>query len=328
MKKFKIKNRQKRKYVKKTAANLNFSASRAALFGMAPFFFVAVVFFMTAMMSNQVFSQLAKLNFSITLPTISYEPITEPFTNIYKSISHAISDLSLPVFPQIAIPVPTIDFQKPLTQIEANTTMLLREIQHSTIAFTLFFSQSINNLLGLLDPRPLLPALLQSIATSFSLTFTSLSFLARASIAHSLFQLTVTSIVLHTTVHYSIITISLLYQGSSMLFTLIQQGIIQATNALVAFIELILKIATAVFEYVTNVTTMTITFIWQKIVSITHAIITLIETPFRIMGIYYKKAEPSIIYFLSLIKHAADEFTTTAAAIFHVPAEVAKQTPK
>ncbi len=314
MKKFKIKNRPKRKYVRKNSATVNFSASRAALFGMVPFVLFALVFFVTIILSNQALSQLTKLNLSITLPTISYEPLTQVYEKIQQSIP-TITPITLPAMPKITVQIPTIDLQQPLRQLTNAVTEIIQTLQNILTTLSIICYKTINNLLSLLDPRPLFPILFNSVAVLVSTTISFVSFLVQTVIRIYIMQFTITSFLLHMALQLALATI-----------TTTQQILIHVIQAILSLVEITIRTTISFILALTHAIATGLIIVWQKIVSTTQAMLTIIETPFRIMGIYYKKVEPSLIYFFSLIKHAADEFTTTAAMIFQLPAEAAKHT--
>jgi hypothetical protein len=208
------------------------------------------------------------------------------------------------------------------------TTLVIQTLQNLFALLMIDSYKAISNLLSVFDPRPLAPLLRQSIAILFATSSSFFSFVVQTILQVYVLQFTITSLLLHTLIQLSLITITALYTITITFIRLIQQVIVQTTHMLLWLIDLTIKTGTALIGSITHAIITTAALVWHKIVLTIQAVVTFLETPFRVTGIYYKKAEPSIIYFFSLIKHATEEFTTTAAALFQLPSELAKQTPK
>src|SRR5438128_1480934 len=94
MKKFKIKNRQKRKYIKKQELAASLSSAQAFTVGIIPLLLMAIAFFATFLISNPQFAtnavnsihliqpSLPEINLTFELPTITLPAITLPTINL------------------------------------------------------------------------------------------------------------------------------------------------------------------------------------------------------------------------------------------------------
>lgn len=117
MKKFKVKNRPKRRYIRRTTRTsyASFSVSRAALMGLLPAC-VAITFLATSIMATNPFNKAVIPAIHFTLPTLSI-PAFPHYSFSLPDIS--FPTLSFPSLPSFQLPKLTIAFHPKPIQITA-----------------------------------------------------------------------------------------------------------------------------------------------------------------------------------------------------------------
>lgn len=134
MRKFKIKNRKKRKYIKKSESAMSFSSVQSLTVGVIPLVLMAIAFFATTLMYNPSLARLSHPEVSLPEVNISFEMPAIP------QITLPAPDFtfSRPELPEITVPtlpsIPKLTFLNPIPQIAAALYMVAQTINNSSTA--------------------------------------------------------------------------------------------------------------------------------------------------------------------------------------------------
>ncbi len=154
MKKFKVKNRPKRKYVKKNDLAQSYSSVQSLTVGLVPLLLMAIAFFTTIIMTSSYTANLNLPSMSLSLPQISIPKTTFPEIKVNTP---ALPKITIPEIPAIALPKVTIPNPFPMIEkgisnfiIALGTSMEiaienLRAIFENISSTTLLFLTSIRN---------------------------------------------------------------------------------------------------------------------------------------------------------------------------------------
>lgn len=166
MKKFKIKNRQKRKYVKKNELATSFSKTQTLTVGLVPLLLMAIAFFATILMYNPVLSTIPVPTIQLSQPQLPDMPKVEvkipmPVLPEFKFALPAMPEsprLTLPEAPKIVMPNITPYFGAAYTSLRdiftSTTQQMLLEADTLRIEMSAFAVRTA----VFLDPRPFLSA--------------------------------------------------------------------------------------------------------------------------------------------------------------------------
>lgn len=196
MKKFKIKNRQKRKYVKKSDLASSLSSVQSFTVGLVPLVLMAIAFFTTVIMYNPPIKSLPNASGAFhmpAVPVVDLPKINFTFTipEMPKIVLPEIPKLSLPSIPSVPsmpkITLPKIILPKivlpnfgtgMLTILSgiANTVgtsvqTIIKVVDIIEIRLTVFALKTA----ALLDPRPLLISSVQGVISLIQKTLQTLS---------------------------------------------------------------------------------------------------------------------------------------------------------
>ena len=179
MRKFKIKNRKKRKYIKKADLAASFSHVHSLTLGIIPMLLMAIAFFTTFLISNPQAVVLPIKSIRLTMPTLPSLPVLPKVTLPQVAIPEItlpdieinfdmpeLPQLALPSFPQFTLPVvtiPIITIPNVMPSITASVIVLLHALDILIQTGIQGLTDSGNWLLATAgqvaiacDPRPLL----------------------------------------------------------------------------------------------------------------------------------------------------------------------------
>ena len=154
MKKFKVKNRPKRKYVKKNDLAQSYSSVQSLTVGLVPLLLMAIAFFTTIIMTSSYTANLNLPSMSLSLPQISIPKTTFPEIKVNTP---ALPKITIPeilaiTLPKVTIPNPFPMIEKGISNfiIALGTSMEiaienLRAIFENISSTTLLFLTSIRN---------------------------------------------------------------------------------------------------------------------------------------------------------------------------------------
>ena len=156
MRKFKVKNRRKRKYVKKHDLASSLSLTHTLTIGMLPALLIAIPFIATYLVYNftipsVALPQMPEIVFHFTLPSL-------PQINLPQMTLPAapeMPEVSAPTVPTITVP----DYTQVIVTMYRNVITTISTLGAQTVMAT-------GQLLSLLDPRPFLLITVQAISTT------------------------------------------------------------------------------------------------------------------------------------------------------------------
>jgi hypothetical protein len=263
MRKFVIKNRQKRKYIKKSEQQSSLSFIKT-LYGMLPLLIMMVALMTTMIITSPLRDPQASIRFTFDLPTISFQ---NPFI-FFQTLADFLGEGFLAFVSGFAT---LIDSFIHILQSGVNSAL-----------YTVM----------LLDPRPLFLV----IGSGFMTIVVAISFMC-TQIIHVLltlfliisyfFQLFVTSIAITSTAVLHFIGTTIIAAGRS------------AVTVVVTLTQVMSVIGLTIFHFFVMVGQTVIAWIWSVLVAfavfINHlidAIVQGIEWPFKIIGAFLYKFKP------------------------------------
>lgn len=313
MKKFIIKNRRKRKYVKKSEKNSGYTFAKT-LYGMLPMLIMVIAFMATIVISTPFRNSLSHVRLTFQLPQLSLEnPILFVQTLIFD-ISQVGSLLSAII---TAIWMGMYDFftaaGSAIVQsiYSLNPMPLLRFIGESFIVVGTFFVSCAD--IVVLTISSAFVQLAQSLSSAFTMTGS-----ATVGLTSSIFQvalivgqfiITAVSLIIQTLFNAANFSTQITLWTS----TIVLHTIIIITSVAIQFIIFVGGIALSLISYAFIETS-------QVISDGLNKLITVIEIPFKILGSFGLKMKPYVDVFM---KHIEMTFQDLSDG-FHDLGEVSK----
>lgn len=277
MRKFKIKNRRKRKYVKKNELAASYSSVQSLTVGLAPLLLMTVAFFTTVLMYNPPAISI------YTLPKVSFALPEVPTITIptpgYRFSFPEIPEITAP---NIIIPNPVPFLAALVERMSQAVNVGTKAIVTSVSAVTSKVASAIAHTLTLLDPRPGLS----------TVGATSVVIYEQASV----------SIVSGVADAYAIIAQSLHTNISGTIQTMITMG-----NAVQHAYTVT---TTAIGKFIVQVATSVIRWIHVAIATTINAInsfIWFLGTPFRALHAYSVEASIAMAPYLQFVQSSLQE---------------------
>jgi hypothetical protein len=314
MSKFVVKNRQKRKYVRKSEKSSSYSFSKT-FYGTLPILIMAVAFMATIIISPSFRNTFSNFKFIL-------HPIQFPVLQIPK--------LQLPTF---SIGNPLLFFQTIIFDINQLNAGLVNIFTALWISLSTFFvasfsatgSAAARNIV-IFDPRPLLNTLSSDSATVGYSLFYAGSFVTlyivdtcKTLLHLSLFSQTTSinevSFVLSYIVHAISIGFQLILTITSTLLQIIIKTIIFiaqfTTNVAYIVWAMLFRIVTIVWQAIFSI----ITAIGSWISSVVHAIVHIIEIPFKTLDAFGLAMKPYVDFFGRHVAMTGEDFSNGVSSI-------------
>lgn len=326
MKKFIIKNRPKRKYIRKNASVPTFSLSKT-IYGVLPLIVVIVAFMATLVISLPFRDSLTKIRFTLQLPQFS---LTNPFSFFGTLFNYGIQIIedfgsfcsvllincvhTLETIGSGTINVFTFLNPLPLFVAIGNATIFIGNIVENVFSF-IFKCVTI----GYND-------LFQGLTVIFSIigSFTSSLFLSIYSALLYIAQFIVG--VYFGTIHMTGDIINSFFQ--TILHAIVTTGMvissvtIHGLQAIIYAFSIFLKIMMTVLKVIVSIIvfigTAVFTFISQVIVAVVH----IIEIPFKILYAFWLVIKPYVDIFLHHVQLTGSDFSKGLTDLANLPKTV------
>jgi hypothetical protein len=314
MSKFVVKNRQKRKYVRKREKSSSYSFSKT-FYGTLPILIMAVAFMATIIISPSFRNAFSSFKFTL-------HPIQFPVLQIPKL-----------QFPTFSIGNPLLFFQTLVFDINQLSAELINIFTALWISLSTFFAASFSaagsaaaRSIVIFDPRPLLNAISNDSATvGYSLFYTgsfvtlyivdTCKILLRLSLFSETTSINEVSFVLLYIVH----AVSI---GLQFILTIISTLLQIIINTVVFTAQLTINVAFAIFSTLFRI----VTIVWQTIssiitaigawtISVIHTIVHVIEIPFNILEAFGLAMKPYVDFFGRHVAMTGEDFSNGVSSI-------------
>lgn len=282
MRKFIVKNRQKRKYTKKADLPPHFTKTKT-IYGMLPLFVLAIVFMATVVISQPLRDQLSHIHISISIPNISF---TDPIASVV-SIAN-----------MLAVGM--------LTLGQAVNTIGLAMWQAILVV-----GHAILQVLVLLDPRPLLISIGQTLLLIANWTMSSIIALGNtlleilSLLGQGIVVIGITIGTITQTVFSAIIQL-LMFIGHFIFFV---------GNAIVIGILAIAHLIATAAQIVGSWILACIAAIQHVLSIIGNAIGTFVSWPFKVMYAGWLQIKPYVDVFLAHIAMSGSDLSNGFASV-------------
>lgn len=287
MRKFKIKNRQKRKYTRKNAPQPSMPLEGGWSFGLLPFLVLAIALFTTLIISHNLREQDLVIEFAFQLPTFS----TEPFEQFIASI-------------------PSL-----LTQPTAFVASLWTLVIESVIGFGVFVSDAstaaatvivsaIAQIATMLDPRPVITAMGNGITSGGT---------AIGTFFVQLFEAIVFAI--NYIIQSLLAFFVLIGQAISFAASLVYSAVVFVMNAILDALIVVANTLTAITITVYQAIAAAVQFTIVKVNAFVDATLYFLGTPFRMLAAFWEVIKPYVEIFMQHLQMAGADLNNGFKAL-------------
>lgn len=306
MKKFKVKNRQKRKYTKRITVHTSshFSLLRPSILGIVPMFIIGVSFFVTYMIINKPIDPSFTPQVSINLPAIRIPEIKLDIKQI------AFIPPKIKFSPQpINITPPRIDVTPVGKSLSYIHRLLLTGFSLTISLITNMFQGTVA-IITLLNPIPLMmKAYIHMITVEIRF------------IQFTTFKITQ---VCTSILSFDVFIMQYIVATVQKIFYLTYQTVLTTVQGTLSFIffiqQLLIQFGKATWVFLNAV--------GIKIMEISNAIGNLILTPFRIMGEYYQHIKPYLDFIGTHINKSFGNMSEGFSNLTTLPTEIIEPSQK
>ncbi len=309
MKKFKIKNRVKRKYVRKEVAHQTFSIAKSGV-GVIPTLFIIVGLLTTYIIAiaptdtifNNITIPLPQITVSLPhvtllgIPTIDYSPLNSLLTQIQTSLSTFGNGLV-----QVSTSI-TYNFLRFITNAFGLSAIWL---QSTALSASIFITDASQTWLGVIGQVGVSLLSLMKDYVAYSWQVRVDFYTAVGSTFVTLYGFIIAGSSLFATTVWHIIVAKILL-GMSQLIVGYQGLVLLVATLLHSWMAAVLwikqSIAVAVYW-----TFLTLIMVIKNLLDFGNAVLDLLFLPFKLIGAYLAQTKPFWVAFGKLIEHAANE---------------------
>ncbi len=274
MRKFTVKNRQKRKYTRKSAPQEVYRISKIWSVSLLPVIIVVVAFLTTMLINLNLRETTVSSAPQIAIPeisvTFSLEEVIKPFQNL-----------------------PNL-FNQPVAFLASFAALALNGLSYGAVA--------LGNVLVLaltfLDPRP---GLING-GNAFATLFTAMETIGIAFISG---VLNIGELLIQSIASALTMSVSFIQNVSSTTFEYVGRGMETITTGVGFVIEKVVWIFSVIIDTIVGV----LVFIYEKIAAFINGVIRIILIPFNILGAFWEQIKPPVMQLGYYIQMAGVDLT-------------------
>lgn len=290
MRKFKVKNRQKRKYTRKNVPPSSLSLDRGISVSFLPFLILAVALATTMVISHNLREQDLAIEFTFQLPTFSTEPLQQ-----------FISD------------VPSM-LQQPTAFVAGLWTLVVDSMRGFGAYFAMLVSSTVSSLANacvqlamLLDPRPVVVAIGQGVGIAWAWGVSGIVQLGSA------IAFAINYIVLSLAAFFLLVGQSIAW-AAQMLVSLF----IVVCNTILDALIIVSNFLTTVTLTIAHAVVVAVQFTIVKVTAFIDAALYFLGTPFRMLAALWQLIKPYVDIFVQHLQMAGADLNNGFKALNNI----------
>lgn len=287
MRKFKVKNRQKRKYTRKNVPAPSLSLERGIGASLLPFLILAFALFTTMIISHNLREQDLVIEFSFQLPTISTKPLQQ-FLSDVPSLLQEPTAFAASLWTLVVDSV--IGFGSYLSALSSSTISAM--------------TNGLIQLAILLDPRPIFIAIGQGTQFIWTSTISGLA---------QLFQAIIFAI------NYIALSLAAFFMliGQTIAWTaqLVFSGFVWICNTILDALIIVSNFLTTVTLTIAHAIVVAVQFTIAKVTAFIDALLYFLGTPFRMLAALWQIVKPYVDIFVQHLQMAGGDLNNGFKAL-------------